>query len=71
MGKTVANAMSYERSGTTASKRKDVVRGMFREMELSELVFGSLGEFYRRYTTELLATALFSSWAMFIWVKLG
>lgn len=71
MGRTVKTAMQYERAGEMKSKKQDVERTIFRDMAISTMLMALGHEMWRRYSTEILATALFMSWAIYIWSKLG
>lgn len=71
MNKTASQALQYERTGTIKSKRKDIDRGVFKDMPSGSIISGSLSELWRRYSSEILAVLLFSSWGLYIWNKLG
>lgn len=69
--KSVKSAMKYERTGTVKSKRVNVEQTIFRDMTIVSML-GALGhEMWRRYAVEILAFALFTSWAVYIYAKLG
>jgi F420-0:gamma-glutamyl ligase-like protein len=69
--KSVKSAMKYERTGTVKSKKVNVEQTIFRDMAVSTMVGALIHECWRRYSTEILAFALFTSWAVYIWAKLG
>ena len=69
--KNVRSAMNYERTGQVKSKRKDVEQTIFRDMAIGTMFMALGHELWRRYAVEILAFALFTSWALYIWVKLG
>lgn len=69
--KSVKSAMKYERTGTIKSKRVNVEQTIFRDMALGTMFMALGHELWRRYAVEILAFALFTSWALYIWVKLG
>lgn len=66
-----AQASSYVKTGAVRSKRSVVEQGVFRSMTTTNIIVGAVRELYRRFDAELYAFALFGSWAIYIWIKLG
>lgn len=66
-----AQASNYAKTGTIPSKRKDIDRGVFRDMPLSTIYYGVITQTWARYSTDILAVLLFGSWGVYFWVRLG
>ena len=64
-------ALTYEKTGNIKSKRKDIDRGVFKEMPLSTIYYGVITQTWARFSTEILAVLLFGSWGIYAWVRLG
>ena len=64
-------ALTYEKTGNIKSKRKDIDRGVFKDMPFGTILYGAFSESWRRYSTEILAVLLFGSWALYVWNRLG
>ena len=62
---------TYIKTGTVKSKRKDIDRGVFRDMPLSTIYYGVITQTWARFSTEILAVLLFGSWGIYVWNRLG
>lgn len=67
----MTKAMTYEKTGTLRSKRKDIDRSVFKDMGTGSILWGACSELWARYSTEILAVLLFGSWGLYIWNRLG
>lgn len=67
----MTKTLTYEKTGTLRSKRKDIDRSVFKDMSMAAIFYGAFSESWQRYSTEILAVLLFGSWGLYIWSRLG
>lgn len=72
MTKTASQAMKYEDiKKLSASKRRTIELGQFKDMKTSSIVFGAVRELYRRGQLEIWIAIACLEFAWIIWDKLG
>lgn len=61
---------TYLKTGNVKSRRKDVERGILKDMSSTTILVEGGRVIYQRWATEVWAFAFFGSWAVYIYFQI-